>query len=191
MPDDFEYQPSLKEFDYEAELQRDRARQAPPSSAAEPSAETGPNLNIIELTLTLFLALGADFGIGWMGGKLAAAAAAIPALGAALMAAIMFLAKFAAICAAAILWLWCLLRFKKLPWKRLTGATFIEVIPFIGELAPGWTAFVLSIIIKEKIMPMLQKYGAPAAKIAGTVPLPQTQAAAKAIKAAEMVAKKA
>ncbi len=187
MPGDFENQISPKESEYQSLLQRDRTRQAKAATVpAEKMGEAGPNLNIVELILTLFLALGVDFGIGWFGGKLAVGAAAIPALGAAIVAVIMFLAKFATIGVAAILWLWCLLRLNKLPWKRLGGATFIEIIPFIGELVPGWTAFVVSVIIKEKILPMLQKYGAPAEKIAGAIPAPQAQAAAKIIKTARV-----
>jgi hypothetical protein len=195
MADDFENQIAPDELDYQAELQRDRSRQAAAAVPAEGAAEkTGPNLNIVELTLVLFLALGVDFGIGWMGGKLAAGSSAlsiIPIIGAAasagLIAVIMALVKFAAFSTAMILGLWCLLRLKTFPAKRFGASTLIEIIPFIGELAPGWTAFVLSIIIKEKIMPMLQKYGAPAEKIASAIPLPQAQAAAKAIKAARTV----
>jgi hypothetical protein len=193
MANDFENQISPKEFDYEAQLQRDRARQLVPAPAAQPPEEAGSNLNIIELTLALILAMGVDFGIGWLGVKLAAGMSAlgiIPVVGhaaaAAGMSAIFFLTKLTTFSVAMILGLWCLLRLKKFPWKRFGATGFIEIIPFIGELAPGWTAFILSIIIKEKIMPMLQKYGAPAEKIAAAIPAPQTQAAAKTIKAARI-----
>lgn len=189
MPNFYENQISPKEYDFESDLQRDRARQQLTAPVEEATEKTGSNLNIIELTLALILAMGTDFGIGFAGAKLAAAAAAIPVIGTALMTVIMFLAKFGAICVAAILWLWCLLRFKKLPSKRLFATTLVEMIPFIGELAPGWTVFVLSVIIKEKIMPMIQKYGVAAEKVAGAIPLPQAQAAAKAIKTAQVASK--
>lgn len=169
MANDFENEISPEEFDFEAELQRDRSRQqsaAPVGEVGETAEKPGSNLNIVELTLALFLALGVDFGIGWLGGKLAAGSSAlsiIPIIGTAasagMIAVIMALVKMATFGTAMILGLWCLLRFKKFPAKRFGVTTVIEVIPFIGELAPGWTAFVLSIIIKEKIMPMLQKQG--------------------------------
>ena len=156
---DFENQTNPKEYDFESDLQRDRTRQKITAPAEKAAEKPGSNLNIVELILTLFLALGVDFGIGWLGGGIAKAFNAIPAIGQAASISIGFLVKFTTLATAMILWLWCLLRFKKLPAKRLGAATVIEVIPFIGELAPGWTAFVLSIIIKEKIMPMLQKQG--------------------------------
>jgi hypothetical protein len=165
---DFENQISPNEFDYQAELQRDRNRQATAAGVSDKGAaeKPGTNLNIVELTLALFLALGVDFGIGWFGGKLAAGSSAlsiIPIIGTAasagLFAVIMALVKMTTFGTAMILGLWCLLRLKKFPAKRFGVTTAIEVVPFIGELAPGWTAFVISIIIKEKIMPMLQKQG--------------------------------
>lgn len=168
MADDFENQIVYDELKYKTDLENDRARQALAAATAGQDAteKAGSNLNIIELALLLILALGVDFGIGWLGGKLAAASAGlsiVPLIGkigsAILISAIMALVKFTTFCTAMILWLWCLLRLKRLPWKRLGAATFIEVIPFIGELVPGWTGFILSIIIKEKIMPMLQKQG--------------------------------
>ena len=196
MADDFENQIAPDELDYQAELQRDRRGQAAAAAVpAEGTAEKpGPNLNIVELTLALLLAMGVDFGIGWLGGKLAAGSAAfsiIPGIGkiisAIIIAVIMVLVKLTTFSTAMILGIWCLLRFKKFPAKRFGISTFVEVIPLMGELAPSWTAFVLSIIIKEKIIPMLQKYGATAEKIAAAVPSPQTQVAAKAIKAARFI----
>jgi len=49
-----------------------------------------------------------------------------------------------------ILWLWTMWRLHRFPTKRFMGTTVVEFIPFIGVL-PGWTIFIISILIKDKI----------------------------------------
>jgi len=49
-----------------------------------------------------------------------------------------------------ILGCWCLFRLRKFPSARF-GTTFVvELIPFLGDLSPTWTLFIISIYLEQK-----------------------------------------
>lgn len=48
------------------------------------------------------------------------------------------------------LWLWAMIKLNKFPTKKFMGTWLIELLPFIGDLSPTWTIFVLSIYLQQK-----------------------------------------
>ena len=51
---------------------------------------------------------------------------------------------------ACILGLWCLLRLHRFPSARFGGTFLIELIPFVGDLSPTWTLFIISLYLEQK-----------------------------------------
>lgn len=64
-----------------------------------------------------------------------------------------------------ILWLWCIFKLKKFPFKRFLGSGILEFIPGLDVL-PAWTAFVLSLFLEQRgyIPKFVQKLTKPTGK---------------------------
>lgn len=54
------------------------------------------------------------------------------------------------LCTAAILGLWCWFRLKKFPGTRFGISFLVELIPFLGDISPTWTIFVITTYAEQR-----------------------------------------
>lgn len=54
------------------------------------------------------------------------------------------------LCTAAILGLWCWFRLKKFPGVRFGISFFVELIPFLGDISPTWTIFIITTYAEQR-----------------------------------------
>jgi len=112
----------------------DRARQAPGQGAGAPRQSTSgkPKISGIEFALMGLVAIGKD---------------ALDVIATVTIIGAIF-TTILNVGATGILWLWCIFRLKKFPFKRFIGSGALEFIPGLDVL-PAWTAFVLSLWLEQ------------------------------------------
>ncbi len=54
------------------------------------------------------------------------------------------------LCTAAILGLWCWFRLKKFPGARFGISFIVELIPFLGDISPTWTIFIITTYAEQR-----------------------------------------